>query len=104
MAGSAQSPLRLAIVGQGVAGVEVALALKKRLDGLVSAGARAGGGVKIHLVGRSSALVPERGKMARILVEKVLSRQGITHHSAFDVVAVADKELVATDGRTARRR
>ncbi len=99
MASSAHFPLRLAVVGQGIAGVEVALALKMRLDWLVSAEARANGGVEFHLVGRSRRLIPERGKLALVLVEDALSRRGIAHHPAFDVVAVEDKELVARDGR-----
>lgn len=100
MADSAESPIRLAVVGQGVAGVEVALALKTRLDRLVSVDARAGGGVKIHLVGRSSWPIPERGKCARLMVEKALSERGIAHHPAFDVVALESKSLVARDGRS----
>jgi pyridine nucleotide-disulfide oxidoreductase family protein len=99
MAKSTRSPLRLAVVGQGVAGVEVALALKTRLDRIVLTEARASGGVELHLVGRSSGLIPERGRMARIMVEKALSERGIAHHPAFDVVAVEDKQLVARDGR-----
>lgn len=99
LAGSSASPLRLAVVGQGVAGVEVALALKSRLDRLGTAELRAGGGVEIHLVGRSARLIPERGKMARVMVGKALSLRGIAHHPGFDVVAVENSKLVARDGR-----
>ncbi len=99
LAGSSPSPLRLAVVGQGVAGVEVALALKSRLDRLGTAELRAGGGVEIHLVGRSARLIPERGKMARVMVGKALSRRGIAHHPGFDVVAVENSKLIARDGR-----
>lgn len=82
--------IRLAVVGQGVAGVEVAFALRQRF---------AGGDVEIALAGRSEAAVPERSRRARRLVEKALQAAQIAHHSAFDVVDFKGGELVARDGR-----
>jgi selenide,water dikinase len=80
----------LAVVGQGLAGVEVAFALKRRF---------AGRDIRIALVGRAAEPVPERSRRARHLLEWELQRAGIAHHPAFDVVAFHDAELIARDGR-----
>jgi selenide,water dikinase len=80
----------LAVVGQGVAGVEVAFAFRRRF---------AGRDIRIALVGRAAEPVPERSRRARHLLERELRRAGIAHHSTFDVVAFHDAELVARDGR-----
>lgn len=80
----------LAVVGQGVAGVEVAFALKRRLEGR---------GISVALVGRATEPVPERSRWSRLLLEREMRKAGIAHHPAFDVVAFRDGELVARDGR-----
>lgn len=80
----------IAVVGQGVAGVEVAFALRRRFSGR---------DIRIILVGRAAEPVPERSRRARHLLERELRRAAIAHHPAFDVVAFHDAELVARDGR-----
>lgn len=83
-------PLRLAVIGQGVAGVEVAFALKQRYRQH---------DVQIALVGRSSEPVKERSTGARRLVEQQMQALAIDHHAAFDVVDLWDGTLMARDGR-----
>jgi selenide,water dikinase len=90
LAAGHQGPLHLAVVGQGVAGVEVAFALKQRLLGK---------GVQIALVGRANSPVPARSNRAQRMVESELQRAGIAHYPGFDVVAFDDGTLVARDGR-----
>ncbi|MDH4439007.1 MAG: FAD-dependent oxidoreductase [Rhizobium sp.] len=80
----------LAVVGQGVAGVEVAFALRRRF---------AARDIRIALVGRAAEPVPERSRRARHLLEREMKRAGIAHHPTFDVVAFHDAELIARDGR-----
>jgi selenide,water dikinase len=80
----------LAVVGQGVAGVEVAFALRRRF---------AGQAIRIVLVGRAAEPVPERSRWARRLLEREMCKAGIAHHPAFDVVAFRNGELVSRDGR-----
>lgn len=82
--------LRLAVIGQGLAGVEVAFALRRRLEKHR---------VRIDLVGRGSQPIPQRSRRARHLVETALQRAGIAHHPDFDVVAFEDGELIGRDGR-----
>ncbi|OJF97435.1 hypothetical protein AX760_17060 [Pararhizobium antarcticum] len=99
LAHKSENRLRLAVVGQGIAGIEVAFALRKRLDELISRDGRANGGVELHLVGRGPRLLPERSEHARKLVSEALLDQDIAHHPGFDVVALEGKTLVAADGR-----
>lgn len=80
----------LAIVGQGVAGVEVAFALKRRFEGR---------NIQIALVGRSAEPVPDRSRHTRHLLARQMQAHGIAHHPGFDVVAYEDAALVARDGR-----
>lgn len=80
----------LAIVGQGVAGVEVAFALKRRFEGRE---------IAISIVGRSQEPVPERSRGTRQLLVREMEKHGIAHHPGFDVVAYEDAALVARDGR-----
>ncbi|MBC2771921.1 FAD-dependent oxidoreductase [Rhizobium sp. AQ_MP] len=82
--------LKLVVVGQGVAGVEVAFALRQRF---------AGRGVQITLVGRSTEPLRERSFLARRLVLRQMKRAGIAHQGSFDVVGFANGELVSRDGR-----
>ncbi|MCO5733120.1 FAD-dependent oxidoreductase [Rhizobium sp. SSA_523] len=83
-------PLALTVIGQGVAGVEVAFALKRRYRGRP---------IEIALAGRAPRPVPERSLRAGRLVERELAKAGIAHHRDFDVVAVEDGEVLAKDGR-----
>lgn len=83
-------PLRLVVVGQGVAGVEVAFALRQRF---------AGHAVQIALVGRSIEPLRERSVLARRLIGRQMRVAGIEHHGGFDVVGLVDGALVARDGR-----
>lgn len=80
----------LAVVGQGVAGVEVAFALKRRWEGR---------GISVALVGRATQPVPEQSRWSRRLLERQMRKAGIAHYPAFDVVAFRDGELVSRDGR-----
>ncbi|MBU2326759.1 MAG: FAD-dependent oxidoreductase [Alphaproteobacteria bacterium] len=83
-------PLCLAVIGQGVAGVEIAFALRRRFEGR---------DIRIALAGRAAGPVPERSRRARLLVERALHAADIAHYPAFDVIAFEDNELTARDGR-----
>ncbi|QEE45344.1 hypothetical protein FVA81_12320 [Rhizobium sp. WL3] len=85
-------PIHLAIVGQGVAGVEIAFALSRRFVG-------GGRDIRITLLGRAAGPVPERSRRSRRLVEQALQKEGIVHRPDFDVVALQDNELTARDGQ-----
>lgn len=90
LAAGRAAPLRIAVVGQGVAGVELALALQHRLRSRQ---------VQFALVGRADHPIPERSPLARRIVEKALQRAGILHHARFDAVGFEPGNLIAGDGR-----
>lgn len=90
-------PLRLAVVGAGPAGVELALALRRRL-----AGAAAGDGeaVRVTLVAASPELLPGRSARTRRVIGEVLTRRAIAVHLSFPVAAFREGALIASDGRS----
>ena len=90
LAARTKAHLQIAVVGQGVAGVELAFALQQRF---------AQRGVKIALAGRSQCPLPERSKLAQRMVARELAQTGISHHPEFDAVAFSDGRLTARDGR-----
>lgn len=81
---------KLAVVGQGVAGIEVAFALKRRFKGR---------SVSISLVGRAAKAAPERSWRAQQMLERELRNAEISHTPHFDVLAVEDGQLIARDER-----
>lgn len=82
--------LRLAVVGQGVAGVEMAFALQRRLGR---------DRVDILLAGRAHDVVTERSRLARWMVIRELKAAGIMQYPNFEVTSFEAGELVARDGR-----
>ena len=99
MADNRDGPLRIAVVGQGVAGVEIAFALQKRLNTRSSEDTNAKSAVEVCLVGRSPLLMPERSAVARGMVASALSKSEIVYHPDFDVVAVEHGTLISRDSR-----
>lgn len=84
---------RLAVVGAGPAGVEIACALARRF-------ARTGPPVEIVLVTASPAILPDRGVRARRLVAEALRRYGVAVVPSFTVADRRDGCLVDPAGRT----
>jgi pyridine nucleotide-disulfide oxidoreductase family protein len=94
-----ERPLHLAVVGQGVAGVEVAFALKARSERKALGSRSAQATLDISLVGRDKEPIPERSTQARRLVETSMVQAGIRSLTGFDVIALQDGALIARDGR-----
>ncbi|KQT43171.1 hypothetical protein ASG43_16870 [Aureimonas sp. Leaf454] len=90
--------VRLAVVGQGVAGVEIAFALRRRFGRRLGRG-DGRRGVEILLVGRSDGVMATRGARSRRLVAEDLDRAGISVVGGFDAVAFQNGTLRASDGR-----
>jgi selenide,water dikinase len=85
------SRLRLAVVGGGAAGVELALAAQHRLKGVV------GGDLTVVLVTRGE-LLPSHNRRARRIVARLLSARGIALMAGCDIVRVEPGRLVPGDG------
>jgi selenide,water dikinase len=88
------------VVGQGVAGVEIAFALKQRFRGNEVSRTRNHHGVSILLVGRGASVIPERSARARRLLAVALQRADIETHFDFDACSFGNGTLRAKDGRT----
>jgi selenide,water dikinase len=87
----AQGRVRLAVVGGGAGGVELALAAHHRLTGLL------GGGAEVTLVTRE-ALLPSHNKWVRRRFVRLLHERGIRAITGNPVVRVEPGRLVAADG------
>lgn len=82
---------RLAVVGGGAAGVELALALRPRL-------AMRGVGAVVSLLA-AGELLPRHGALARILATRALARRGIVTLTGAEVMRVEAGALLCADGR-----
>lgn len=82
---------RLAVVGGGAAGVELAFALRHRL-------AMRGAGAAVSVLA-AGELLPRHGGRARILAERALARRGIAAITGAEVVRVEAGALLCADGR-----
>src|SRR5437764_3670787 len=84
--------LRLAVVGGGAGGVELALSAQHRLAGLK------GDTVEVTLVTRE-ALLPSHNARVHRLFEQILADHRVTVHAGSAVVRVAPGVLLCADGR-----
>lgn len=87
-AAEASRPLRLLVVGAGAAGVEVALALCRRL------GARA----SVGLLAPDGEVLPRNASAARRLADRAMARAGIALHAGV-AERVEARAVVLADGR-----
>ncbi len=85
-------PGRIAVIGGGAAGCELALALSKRWHG--ATGARP----QIDIYTRSTRLVPEMPTRAARLIFDTLAAAGISVHCGQSVTGVMANELYLEDG------
>jgi pyridine nucleotide-disulfide oxidoreductase family protein len=88
---SGRAARRIAVVGTGVAGVEIAFALRHRYSTYP---------VTIVLVGRGAVIMPERSPYARRLASAALRQAGIETQVGFDACAFEQNQLHARDGAT----
>ncbi|MCO6405353.1 FAD-dependent oxidoreductase [Aurantimonas endophytica] len=87
----------VAIVGTGPAGVELAFALARRLQGVGD-----GRGATIVLAGRDPEILCERSLRTRRRLARALADKGIRLETGFDVTGFEHGELRAADGRRIR--
>jgi selenide, water dikinase len=83
--------LRLAVVGGGAGGVELALSAQHRLAGLCA------GAVEFTLVTRE-ALLPSHNRRVRRLFERILAGRGIAVLTDSEIVRVEPGALICADG------
>lgn len=91
-------PRRLNVVGAGAAGVELAIALRLRLDYEARRDGRDPGATAVALLGAGD-LAPALNSGARRRIARALARAGVAFHPDFRVVAVEAGAVIAADGR-----
>ncbi|HEY0522902.1 MAG TPA: selenide, water dikinase SelD [Stellaceae bacterium] len=94
----AEHPLRIAVVGGGAGGVELALAVEHRLRTLLAEEGRSGLAPSVVLVTRGE-LLPHHIRRARHLLKRALATRGIAVETNAEIVRVEPGALIAADGR-----
>ncbi len=88
---------RIAVVGAGAGGVELALAIQHRLrSSRGPSGATAD--PHIHLFSATTAILPKHGSLARRKFERILAERGISVHCGSRVREVTADGLITADG------
>ncbi|MEJ7760622.1 MAG: FAD-dependent oxidoreductase [Gemmatimonadaceae bacterium] len=85
-------PIRVGIVGGGVGGIELALAMHHRLAATDNAYGT------VFLVDSDRHILPEKNDRARQLISEILAARGIEVHTGSEVVAVDPRVLRLVDG------
>ncbi|MDJ0620517.1 MAG: selenide, water dikinase SelD [Calothrix sp. MO_192.B10] len=84
-----QEAVKIAIVGGGVGGVELALSMQAHLHRIISQGAwRSGGNLDIHLFQRHSQLMPNNHQLVRRQIQTILQERHIQVHRGENVIQI----------------
>ncbi len=93
-------PTRIAVVGGGAGGVELALAMQYRLRNELRALGRDPDELGCHLLTQDPDILPTHNARVRRTFERVLARRGIVVHRNADVNRVSATRLCTTGGET----
>lgn len=91
-------PLRLAIVGGGAGGSELALNIQHRLHSLLNAAQQPLANLDMHLFHRGSRLLPQQGQWASDRIHKLMLDRGIHLHLNQEVAEVDSQWLRCQSG------
>jgi selenide, water dikinase len=81
-------PLRIAVVGGGAGGVELALSVQARFQRLYEAADISPSPLELHLLHRGQRLLPERGRWLGDRLEQLLKQRGVRLHLQETVCAL----------------
>ena len=95
-----QKPISLSIVGGGAGGVELAMAMRSRLDQILKNSQQPKHHLKIHLCHRDAELLPHHNRWVRSHVQKILTQKGIELHLGEKVNQVQPHQLQCESGLT----
>ncbi|HEY9690807.1 MAG TPA: FAD-dependent oxidoreductase [Oculatellaceae cyanobacterium] len=95
-----QKPISVSIVGGGAGGVELAMAMRSRLDQILKNSQQPRDLLKIHLCHRDAELIPHHNRWVRSHVQKILSQKGIQLHLGEKVNQVQPHQLKCESGLT----
>ena len=92
--------MRIAVVGGGAGGVELALAMQYRLRRELRAAGRDPDALRFHLLTSDPLILPTHNAFVRRAFERVLAERGIALHCGADVNAVSATRLQTTTGES----
>lgn len=99
-----QEPMKIAIVGGGAGGVELALSMQAHLHRILSRGLSEVGNetkaLEIHLFQRETELMPHYHKLVRGLVKQVLLQHSVQLHLGESVCQVKPNTVICESGLT----
>ncbi len=87
-------PARIAVVGAGAGGVEIALAVQYRLRQLLAAQDRDPGLLEIHIFTDTDDILPTHNRFVRSKFNRVLRRRGVQIHTGARVERVEPGRLI----------
>jgi pyridine nucleotide-disulfide oxidoreductase family protein len=88
------SPLKIAIVGGGAGGVELALNMQSRLAKILNSGHH----LNIYLIHRGEKLLPSHNSWVSQRLEKILKQRGIQLYLSTDVIEVRPNQVICSSG------
>ncbi len=95
-----QKPISLAIVGGGAGGVELAMAMRSRLDQILKNSQQPTANLKINLCHRDAELLPHHNRWVRTYIQQILTQKGIHLYLKEKVNLVQPHQLICESGLT----
>ncbi|MBI4780586.1 MAG: selenide, water dikinase SelD [Oscillatoriophycideae cyanobacterium NC_groundwater_1537_Pr4_S-0.65um_50_18] len=90
-------PIKLAIVGGGAGGVELALSIQARLQRIYQAAQQPSSHLELHLFHRGDRLLPERSAGVGHRVQQILTERGAIVHLGQSVTAIESEGSEAAE-------
>lgn len=95
-----QKPISLTIVGGGAGGVELAMAMRSRLDQILKNSPHTTANLKINLCHRDAELLPHHNRWVRTYIQQILTQKGIHLYLKEKVNLVQPHQLKCESGLT----
>jgi len=95
-----EAPVKIAIVGGGAGGVELALNAQRRLHGIVQAAGCSPEGIQIALIQRGACLLPDGNRWSSRYLAQLLRARGIALHLQQRASEVHPDRVVCDSGLT----
>ncbi|MGB3208470.1 MAG: FAD-dependent oxidoreductase [Crinalium sp.] len=95
-----QKPMSLTIVGGGAGGVELAMAMRSRLDQILKNSQQPTANLTINLCHRDAELLPHHNRWVRTYIQQILTQKGIHLYLKEKVNLVQPHQLKCESGLT----
>ena len=96
-----QYPLKLAIIGGGAGGVELALNMQTRLNEIWTSAGQPREKLSLHVYHRGARLLPQHNLWVSRRLQTLLGQRGVTLHLAAKVLEIKDSTVITDSSITA---